>query len=101
MIESLGLGEDQKRSQTQQRITRRASVLSWLTLMKVKIHILPREKDAKVLVLPEGATVETVVRKLGLYPDAWIAVRGDTPVPLDDVLREGDEVKLIAVVSGG
>jgi sulfur carrier protein ThiS len=69
--------------------------------MEVKIHILPKEKDARVLVLPKDSTVETVIRALGLYPDAWIAVKRDIPVPLDDVLRDGDEVKLIAVVSGG
>ncbi len=69
--------------------------------MKIKVHLLPTKKEAKMLELERGATVESAIRMLGLYPDAWIAVKGDSPIPLDEALRDGDEVKLIAVVSGG
>ena len=69
--------------------------------MKVRVRTLPGDKTEKVLDLANGSTVEGAIRKLGLYPDAWIAVKGDTPVSLDDTLKDGDEVKLVAVVSGG
>ena len=69
--------------------------------MKVRVHILPTKKETKTVQLKEGETVEQLLHKLSLYPDAWIAVRLDTPIPLDEPLEDGDEIKLIAVVSGG
>jgi sulfur carrier protein ThiS len=69
--------------------------------MKVKITLLPTKKKTKTLALEKGATVESAIRKLDLYPDAWIAVRGNSPIPLDEPLNDRDEIKLIAVVSGG
>jgi len=69
--------------------------------MKIRVRLLPGNRRAKVLDLGARATVEDAIRSLGLYPDAWIAVRKETPVPLDERLRDGDDLKLISVVSGG
>jgi len=69
--------------------------------MKVKVQLLPGKKRPKVVELKGRATVEDVIRALELYPDAWIAVRGETPVPLDERLKDGDDIKLISAVSGG
>ncbi|OGS41552.1 MAG: hypothetical protein A3K67_02610 [Euryarchaeota archaeon RBG_16_62_10] len=69
--------------------------------MKVTVHLLPTKKETRKLTLEKGATVEEAIRALRLHPDAWIAVRGSTPVPLDEPLKEGDELKLVSVVSGG
>lgn len=69
--------------------------------IKVRLRLLPTRKETKSLELDKGATVDAAIRALGLFPDAWIAVRGDTPLPLDEPLNDGDEIKLIAVVSGG
>jgi len=69
--------------------------------MKVTVHLLPTRKETKILELGEGATVESAIRALGLYPDAWIAVRGEMPTAVDEKLEDGDEVKFISVVSGG
>jgi sulfur carrier protein ThiS len=69
--------------------------------MIVTLHLLPTRKETRRLNLEKGATAEGAIRALGLYPDQWIPVREDTPIPLDEELRDGDELKLIAVVSGG
>jgi sulfur carrier protein ThiS len=69
--------------------------------MRVKVHILPTWKETKSVEVEKGTTVEGLIRELHLYPDAWIAVRDQTPIPLDEVLEDGDEIKLVAVVSGG
>jgi len=69
--------------------------------MKVIVRLLPTKKETRELDLEEGASVEEAIRRLGLYPDAWIAVRGDEPLPLDEELRDGDDIKLVSVVSGG
>jgi sulfur carrier protein ThiS len=69
--------------------------------VKVTVHILPTRKETKRLTLEEGATAEALIRELGLYPDQWIPLRNDIPIPLDEPLGDGDVVKLVAVVSGG
>ena len=72
-----------------------------MVAMKVKVRLLPGKKRARTLELSARATVEDAIRSLGLFPDGWIAVRGETPVPLDERLRDGDDLKLISAVSGG
>lgn len=69
--------------------------------MRVTVHLLPTKKTTEVVELPKGASAEDAIRKLGFYPDGWIPVRGDRPIPLDEKLAEGDDIKLISVVSGG
>jgi sulfur carrier protein ThiS len=69
--------------------------------MRVTVQLLPGKKKAKVLELKKGARAEDAIRAIGLYPDAWIPVRGDDPIPVDEPLKEGERLKLIAVVSGG
>lgn len=71
------------------------------TDMKVTVHILPTRKETRRLTLDDGSTVESAIRRLGLYPDQWIALRDDEPLPVDEVLDDGDVLKLVAVVSGG
>ncbi len=69
--------------------------------MKVTATILPTRKETVTLELGEGSTVEQLMRALSLLPDGWIAVRDGTPLPVDEVLEDGDELRLISVVSGG
>ena len=69
--------------------------------MRVVVHLLPTRKEAKVVELDGGATVESVIRKVGLLPDGWIAVLDGEPVPIDHTLEEDCELRLVSVVSGG
>ena len=69
--------------------------------MRVTLHLLPTRKESKTVELKKGATAEQAIRALGLLPDAWIPIRGNEPLPLDEPLKDGDELKLISVVSGG
>ncbi len=69
--------------------------------MRIKVQMLPTRKRTETVEVEEGTTVEGLIRSLKLFPDAWIAVKDRAPIPLDEVLEDGDEVKLVAVVSGG
>ena len=69
--------------------------------MRITVHILPVKKETLVVDLPQGDTVERLMRSLDILPDAWIAVMGGEPVPIDRRLEDGDVVKLVSVVSGG
>jgi sulfur carrier protein ThiS len=79
----------------------RARRWHWQIRMKVTARLLPTRKETRVVELEKGATVEDLIRELELRPDAWIAVRGDDPLPSDEELAEGDEIRLVSVVSGG
>jgi len=66
--------------------------------MKVTVVL---NKRSEVLDLGGDATIEDLLGKLQLYPDAHIVLRGKTPVPLSDHPRDGDELRIIKVASGG
>ncbi len=70
-------------------------------MMRVTVTILPTKKKTVSVELPDGSTVEDLVRALSYLPDGWIAVRDGRPIPVDEPLTDGDELKLISVVSGG
>jgi len=55
----------------------------------------------KVWELKGGLTARAAIEKVGLDPEAVLVVRNDKLITDDIVLEEGDEVRLIAVISGG
>jgi sulfur carrier protein ThiS len=48
-----------------------------------------------------GMTVRDAIRKVGLDPEAVLALRNGVLVNEETILEEDDELKLVAVVSGG
>ena len=67
--------------------------------MMVKVTV--GKKRAKNLKLGAGSVAGDVFNSLGLKPDMHIAVRNGAFVPLDEPLSDGDEVRILAVASGG
>jgi sulfur carrier protein len=51
--------------------------------------------------LPGKLTVRHAIEKVGLNPEAVLAVRNGELVTEDTQLSDGDEVRLVAVISGG
>ena len=51
--------------------------------------------------LHAGMTVRDAILKCGLNPELVLAVRGGKLVNEATILKEGDEIKLVAVISGG
>ncbi|OGS49244.1 MAG: hypothetical protein A3K68_06035 [Euryarchaeota archaeon RBG_16_68_13] len=68
--------------------------------MRIQVERFPVREDEEVH-LAEPATGLDLLRALGLAPDAHILARSHTPIPLDEVLSDGDRIRLISVVSGG
>lgn len=68
--------------------------------MRITAEILPGRREQQ-LELSSGATGLDLLRTLHLAPDAHILVRSETPIPADEVLREGERIRVIGVVSGG
>ena len=48
-----------------------------------------------------GMTLLDALKKNGILPESVIATREGEMITEDEILREGDVVKLIAVISGG
>lgn len=48
-----------------------------------------------------GMTLLSSLEKIGVLPESVIATRAGEMILEDEILKDGDEVKLIAVISGG
>jgi len=55
----------------------------------------------KIFEVRPGMTLLSSLEKVGVLPESVIATREGEMILEDEILREGDEVKLIAVISGG
>ncbi|MDW8064344.1 MAG: MoaD/ThiS family protein [Anaerolineae bacterium] len=55
----------------------------------------------QVFEVPAGLTVREAMKQVGLNPEITLAVRDGKLLHENTVLQDGDEVKLIAVISGG
>jgi len=73
--------------------------------MKVKVTLPRNITDetgvAKTRKMSDGSTVLDLVRSMGVRPDEVLALVSGSPVPMDRVLHDGDEVELLTIVSGG
>lgn len=64
--------------------------------MSAKLVLREKEFEVKA-----GMTLLDALKKCNIVPESVIAMRGGEMITDDEVLRNGDEVKLIAVISGG
>lgn len=64
--------------------------------MSVKLVLRDKEYEVK-----PGMTLLDALKKSNIVPESVIATRNGEMITDDEVLRNGDVVKLIAVISGG
>ena len=64
--------------------------------MPVKFTLRNQEYEVKA-----GATLGKAMQTLGFKPEMYLAVREGGLLTEDEILREGDVIKLVAVISGG
>ncbi len=57
--------------------------------------------ETSQITMASGSTVEDVLGKLGLNVSAQIVLRGKTPIPIDEIVMDGDELRVIETFSGG
>ena len=55
----------------------------------------------KVYEVRAGMSLLSALQKINVVPESVIAVRDGVMITDDEILRPGDEVKLVAVISGG
>jgi len=62
------------------------------------VKLLLREKEFEV---KPGMMLLDALKKCQIIPESVIATREGEMILDDEILKDGDEVKLIAVISGG
>ena len=68
--------------------------------MKIKIKISPGN-TVKNIELKTGSTVYDLLKKIQLKPDTVIVIKDDIPIPIDDIINQNNELRIIKVASGG
>jgi len=68
--------------------------------MHVTAEILPGRREESIELGPAAKGLD-LLKALRLAPDAHILMRGDGPIPADEVLSDGERIRVIVVVSGG
>ena len=63
--------------------------------------ILSRTKEKRKLEFEKGLIVESVLKKLNIKPDTVIVMSNNHPIPIDDEIKEGQELTILQVSSGG
>jgi len=62
------------------------------------VRVIYRDKEWEVRA---GMTVRDIILKLGLDPEAVLAVRDGQLINEATLTKDGDTIKLVAVISGG
>jgi sulfur carrier protein len=71
-------------------------VESRLGVTLVKLILRNKEYEVK-----PGMTLLSALQKIDVIPESVIATRDSEMILEDEILRDGDVVKLVAVISGG
>ncbi|GAB4460559.1 MAG: hypothetical protein OHK0041_24770 [Anaerolineales bacterium] len=62
------------------------------------VKLILRDKEYEV---KAGMTLLSALKKCNIVPESVIATRDGEMILDDEILKEGDVVKLVAVISGG
>ena len=68
--------------------------------MKVRVK-LSRTDQVKELNLKDGSTAQDILKQFDLKPDTAIIMNKNRPIPIDEEIKESDQLTIIQVSSGG
>ena len=68
--------------------------------MRVRVRFI-RENRVVDVELPENSCVRDLLSKLNLRSISYIVLRNGTPLPESSEVRDGDELEILPVASGG
>ena len=68
--------------------------------MNITVNI-SRENKKKTIELSKNAIVQDVLEKINLKPDTIVIMKENKPIPIDEELKDGEELTIIQVSSGG
>jgi sulfur carrier protein ThiS len=64
------------------------------------MSVLLTLRDKEYTVRP-GMTVRSALKKVGIQPESVIPTRDGQLITDDEILRDGEHIRLISVISGG
>lgn len=64
--------------------------------MSVKLTLRKQVYETKA-----GKTLRNSLLAIGVPPESVLAIRQDQMITEDEILRDGDTIKLVSVISGG
>jgi sulfur carrier protein ThiS len=68
--------------------------------MKIRVKLIPQNTYQQVD-LKEDSTIADLLQILHRRPDSVIVLKNKTPLPVDDVIPDSQELSIIQVASGG
>jgi len=68
--------------------------------VKIKVKISRKNKE-KEIQMKKGTTVLDLLNKLNIKPDTVVVISNKTPIPIDNDLKDKQEITIIQVFSGG
>lgn len=74
--------------------------LHYLSTMKVMLAIAHERRAVEVSV-KENSRVFDVLNAAGINPETVVIFKNKKPIPLDEHVKDGDELYVIGVISGG
>jgi len=89
---------------------RGGSLLRRLTFPPAALYNAAMESERKSTTLlhrgrrfevPAGSTLRDAIRKIGFSPEAVLATQNGELITDDRILQPGEEIRLVAVISGG
>ncbi|MBN2386745.1 MAG: MoaD/ThiS family protein [Anaerolineales bacterium] len=48
-----------------------------------------------------GMTLEAALKKCGILPESVVAIREGEMITEDEIIKDGETIRLVAVISGG
>jgi sulfur carrier protein ThiS len=68
--------------------------------VNIQVEFFP-SKEKRVVKIEGKPTGVELLKDMKLHLDAYILVKNNTPIPIDQELEDGDRIRLLSVVSGG
>jgi sulfur carrier protein ThiS len=68
--------------------------------LMIEVELFP-SKEKRIVELSGSATGIELLKALGKHLDSHILIRDNAPIPIDECLRDGDEIRILPVTSGG
>ena len=68
--------------------------------MKIRVKLIPQNTSQKIEI-KKGSSIIDLLRILHRRPDSVIVLRDKTPLPVDDIIVNNQELSIIQVASGG
>ncbi|MBI9047543.1 MAG: MoaD/ThiS family protein [Anaerolineaceae bacterium] len=55
----------------------------------------------KIFTVEKSTSVKKTLKMIGLNPESYLVIRDGELITEDELLKPGDEIKLVSVISGG